>query len=204
MHDDKDKLFILLLFVVLSIQLIPFFFFPQSAKAADNTINIVQIGSYNTTEVSQDGQGHSASVKTGTDSDVDNTYIAITQSGTGAKNAYVDIRSGTNNGITVNQDGAGNHTAAIQNLSGSANNITIGQSGSGNHSMTIAATPGTTNSGNTINAEQSGSADKAFNLTLGGTNAATVNIQQTNPTTANTGAMSIQCNPCGAYSYTRQ
>lgn len=198
----RDHIFALILAVVTmaAIELVTF----KPARAADNTITIDQIGSYNTTQVAQDGIGHAVSIKTGQDSDVDNTYIAITQSGTGAKNAYVDIRSGTNNGITVNQDGTGNHTAAVQNLSGSANNITIGQTGSGNHSMTIAATLGTTNSGNTITTEQSGSADKTFNLTLGGTNAATVNVQQTNPTTANTGAMTIQCNPCGAYNYTRQ
>jgi hypothetical protein len=199
MHDHIVAL-ILAVVTVAAIELITF----KPAQAADNTITIDQIGSYNTTQVTQDGAGHVVSIKTGQDSNVDNTYIAITQQGTGVKNAYVDIRSGTNNGVIINQDGAGNHNTAIQNLSGSANNITIGQTGSGNHSMTIAATLGTTNSGNTITTEQSGSADKLFNLTLGGTNAATVNIQQTNPTTANTGAMNIQCNPCGAYSYTRQ
>lgn len=198
----RDHIIALILAIV-TVAAIELVAFNKSARAADNTITVDQIGSYNTVQVTQDGTGHSATVKMGIDSDVDNIYVAITQQGTGAKNALVDIRSGINNGVTINQDGAGNHNAAIQNLSGSANNITVGQSGSGNHSMTIVATLGTTNSGNTITAEQSGSADKTFNLTLGGTNAATVNIQQTNPTIVNTGSMLIQCNPCGAYSYTR-
>jgi hypothetical protein len=199
----RDHIIALILAIV-TVAAIELVAFNKSARAADSTITIDQIGSYNTTQVTQDGAGHAVNIKTGLDSDVDNTYIAITQHSTGAKNASVDIRSGINNGVTINQDGAGNHNAAIQNLAGNANNITVGQAGSGNHSMTITATLGTTNSGNTITTEQSGSADKTFNLTLGGTNAATVNVQQTNPTTANTGAMSIQCNPCGVYSYTRQ
>lgn len=171
--------------------------------AGDNTITIDQIGSNNTIEVTQDGYGHSASIKMGADSDVDDTYIAITQQGTGPKNAYVDIRSGINNSITVNQDGAGNHTAAIQNLNGSANGITINQSGNSSHSLTITGQTGTTNSGNTIDATQSGNGSKQFDLTLGGTNGANVTIQQTG-NTPNIGNMLIQCNPCGAYSYIRQ
>lgn len=178
-------------------------FISTIACAGDNTINIDQVGSNNTTEVTQDGYGHLVNINTGIDSDVDNTYIAITQQGTGAKNAQIDIRSGINNTIIVNQDGAGNHTAAIQNLSGSANGITVNQTGNSSHSLTIAGQTGTTNSGNTIDATQSGSGSKQFDLTLGGTNGANVTIQQTG-NTPNIGNMLIQCNPCGAYSYIRQ
>ena len=123
-----------------------------------------------------------------------------------ARAAKVEIPSGINNGITLNQDGAGNHYAGIQNLSGTANNITVGQSGAGNHTMAISGATGTTNNGNTITAEQSGGAgaDKSFQLNLNGTAGATVNIQQTNPTTPNTGSMTIQCVTCGTYNYTRQ
>ena len=175
-----------------------------SVYASDNVVTVDQVGSYNTTQITQDGTDNRVSIKTGHDSDVDNTYIAITQQGLGAKTAYVDIRSGTNNGITMFQDGAGNHTAAIQNLSGSANNITVSQTGAGSHSLTVTGQTGTTNSGNTIDATQSGSGNKSFDLTLGGTSGANVTIQQTNPTQSNSGSMTIQCMTCGSYSYIRQ
>ena len=102
------------------------------------------------------------------------------------------------------QDGSGNHTASIQNLNGAANNINFSQTGAGNHSMIVTGAPGTTNSGDTINSTQSGSADKLFQLNLNGTTGATINVLQTNPTTPNSGSMSIQCTTCGTYNYTRQ
>ena len=175
-----------------------------SQSRADNMIAIDQIGSYNTVVINQDGTTQSATVSLGKTSAVDNTYVAITQQGTGNKTATVDMPSGYNNSVVMFQDGAGNHTAAIQNLNGAANNINFSQTGAGNHSLTVVGATGATNSGDTINAIQSGSGDKAFQLNLNGTMGATVNVQQTNPTQSNTGAMSIQCNPCGAYTYTRQ
>ena len=175
-----------------------------SYSRADNLIAIDQIGSYNTVVVTQDGTTQSATVNLGKTSAVDNTYVNITQQGTGNKTAVVDIPSGYNNSVVMFQDGAGNHTAAIQNLNGSANNINFSQTGAGNHSLTVVGATGLTNSGDTITATQSGIGDKSFQLNLNGTAGATVNIQQTNTTQSNTGAMTIQCNPCGAYSYTRQ
>jgi hypothetical protein len=177
--------------------------FPFAVYASDSTITVEQVGSSNTFEITQDGAGHNTNINLGIDSDVDSSYIVIVQQGTGPKTAQVDIRSGINNTVTLNQDGAGNHHAAIQNLSGSANGITINQSGNGSHSLTIAGQTGTTNNANTITATQSGDGAKQFDLTLGGTNAANVTLQQTG-STPNIGNMLIQCNPCGAYSYTRQ
>ena len=177
-----------------------------SHTRADNLITIDQIGSYNTVVVTQDGTTQSATISLGKTSAVDNTYVSITQQGTGAKTAGVDMPSGYNNSVVMFQDGAGAHTAAIQNLNGAANNMNFSQTGAGNHSVTVTGSVGSTNSGNTINTEQSGGvgADKSFSLNLNGTNAATVNIQQTNPTTPNTGSMSIQCITCGTYNYLRQ
>jgi hypothetical protein len=173
---------------------------------ADNQISIDQIGSYNTVVVAQDGTTQLATVSLGKSSAVDNTYINITQQGTGNKTAAVDIPSGINNSVVMFQDGAGNHTAGIQNLNGTANNINIGQTGAGNHTMNITGATGATNSGNTSGAEQSGGigADKSFQLNLNGTTGATVNVQQTNPTTPNSGSMTIQCITCGTYNYIRQ
>jgi len=181
--------------------------FATTAWAADNTITIDQIGSNNTYTVSQDGTGHTASVTTGRVSDVDYLTLAITQGGTGAKTATVEVKSGINNGITISQDGAGNHTASIQNLSGNANNISISQSGAGSHEFNVINTAGSTNNNNTINATQSGGvgADKWFNVWLNGANGATVNVTQTSGT-ANQASMSISCaaGTCGTWSYTRQ
>lgn len=203
MNNDNNKFFIIALIAVVLIQVLPFIFWPKTARA-DNLITVDQIGSYNTVVVTQDGTTQSATVNLGKTSAVDNTYIAITQQGTGNKTAAVDMPSGYNNSVVMFQDGAGNHTAAIQNLNGSANNINFSQTGAGNHSLTVVGATGSTNSGDTITATQSGIGDKSFQLNLNGTAGATVNIQQTNPTQSNTGAMTIQCNPCGAYSYTRQ
>jgi len=181
--------------------------FATTAWAADNTISIDQIGSNNTYTVSQDGSGHTASVTTGRVSDVDYLTLSITQGGTGAKTAMVEVKSGINNGITISQDGAGNHTASIQNLSGNANNISISQSGAGSHEFNVINTAGSTNNNNTINATQSGGvgADKWFNVWLNGANGATVNVTQTS-STANQASMSISCaaGTCGTWSYSRQ
>jgi hypothetical protein len=174
---------------------------------ADNQILIDQIGSYNTVVVTQDGTTQAISkISLGKDSAVDNTYIAITQQGTGNKTASVEIPSGYNNSVIMFQDGNGNQYSSIRNLNGAANNINFSQTGAGNHSMVVTGATGSTNSGNTITTEQSGGvgADKSFQLNLNGTNGATVNVQQTNPTTPNSGSMTIQCITCGTYNYTRQ
>ena len=177
-----------------------------NAWAADNAINVDQVGDNNTIAITQDGSGHSATVTLGNTSAADNTTINITQQGTGAKTTTIEIPSGINNGVVLFQDGAGNHTASIQNLNGTANNIGISQIGAGTHSMTITGGAGTINSNNTIDVTQSGGtgADKTFNLGLNGATAAGVTVQQTNPTQADQGGMNIQCNPCGSgWSYIR-
>lgn len=208
-------IFILALIIVLS--------HCSKTHAQPSSVYIDQVGSSNEIVVNQDGTGHLAAVSigttlptntadlttgygigtfTGTASDYN--YVGIRQQGPGYKTATVEIPNGNYNFVTVFQDGTGNHTSAIQNLTGNNNNIGIVQTGSGNHSLTVSATSNTTNSNNTISATQSGAGDKSFALTLDGTNGATVTVQQTNPTQANTGSMTIQCTTCGSYSYIRQ
>jgi hypothetical protein len=203
--DEGNIKFVGAMTILVIVWLLLYFLSVPTAHA-DNQISIDQIGSYNTVIVTQDGTTQNATVSLGKTSAVDNTYVNITQQGTGAKTAGVDMPSGYNNSVVMFQDGAGNHNAAIQNLNGAANNINFSQTGAGNHSMTITGAQGTTNSGNTIDATQSGgvSADKTFQLNLNGTNGATVNVLQTNPTQSNTGSMTIQCSTCGTYNYTRQ
>lgn len=201
--DEGNIKFVAALAIGIIVYLLSYFLFVPSVRA-DNQISIDQIGSYNTVVVTQDGTTQSATVSLGKTSAVDNTYVSITQQGTGSKTAGVEIPSGYNNSVVMFQDGAGNHTAAIQNLNGAANNISFSQTGAGNHSMTVTGGAGTTNSGDTINSTQSGSGDKSFQLNLLGTNGATVNVQQTNPTQSNSGSISIQCITCGTYNYIRQ
>jgi hypothetical protein len=176
------------------------------AWAADTSITIDQIGDNNTVTIVQDSSGHNTTVNLGRVSSVDNTNINITQQGTGAKTATIDIPAGINNGVVLFQDGAGNHTANIQNLLGSGNNIGINQTGAGNHTFNLTNPWNATNNANTIDVTQSGvtGADKTFNLWLNGATGAGVTVQQTNPTQANQGGMTIQCNPCGSgWSYIR-
>ena len=175
------------------------------AFAADNTITVDQVGSYNTTTITQDGNGHVATVNTGQATDVDNTTLTILQQGTGTKTATVSIPSGINNSVNIQQDGAGNHVASIQNLNGSGNGISVTQLGAGKHEFNVIAGTGTTNNGNTITGNQSGGvgADKWFNVNLNGATGATVNVVQDNATTADQASMNIQClsGTCGTFSY---
>jgi len=180
------------------------FFFCITAYAGDNTINIDQIGDNNTIAIIQDGTDHTATVELGKTTAVSGNTVTIEQRDA-AKTAVVEIKTGINNGVNILQQGAGNHVAAIQNFIGSGNNISIDQNGAGNHTFTVSNTSSATNNGNTVTATQSGGsgADKTFNLLLNGAIGATATITQTNPTQANQGSMTIQCNPCGGYSYTR-
>ena len=173
---------------------------------SSNLIYVDQIGNNNTVVITQEGTAQTAKITMGKDSPVDNTYVSITQQGTGTKVGTVDMPAGYNNSVVMFQDGAGNHTAAIQNLTGAANNMNFSQTGAGTHTMVVTGGVGTTNSGDTINSTQSGGAgaDKTFQLNLNGTNGATVNVQQTNPTASNSGSMTIQCITCGTYNYIRQ
>jgi hypothetical protein len=177
-----------------------------SVYATDN-IYIDQVGDNNTFTITQQDGPHYASVIVGKTSASDNNNITIEQKDTGTKNASVELTSGINNTIGILQQGIGNHTASILNLSGSSNGISINQSGAGSHSFALQGGTGTTNSGNTISATQSGGigAEKSFSLTLNGTSGATVDVTQTS-NTSNTGSMTIQClsGSCGSYSYIRQ
>ena len=181
---------------------------PYISIAADNYIMIDQIGNNNTITISQNSSGHSATVTLGKSSSVDNSIIMLDQKDYSTKSVAVEIKSGYNNGVDILQQGIGNHTANIVNLNGAANNFTINQSGLGNHSFTVTAISGTTNDSNTVTAVQTGNfgANKVFNLNLNGATGASVNIQQTNHLSIDSGSLTIQCLPgsCGSYSYIRQ
>lgn len=173
--------------------------------AADNLIDIEQIGSGNTITIVQDGSGNTATVKAGANSDVNYSVFSIVQQGA-SKSASIEIKAGINNTFNIQQDGTGNHSAAIQNMIGSGNGVSITQQGAGNHIFNITNPNSATNNGNTVTATQAGGqgADKRFDLTFNGATGAGVTINQTNLTTPDQAGMNIQCNPCGSgWSYTK-
>lgn len=177
-------------------------FYTGVVFASNSLVDIEQVGNNNIVTISQQGPGHSTVVRLGETSDVDNATVDITQQGTGAKSATVELKSGVNHSVTIFQDGLGSHSTSILNLTGTTNSFNITQTGADSHSFTVTGDTGTTNSGNTVTATQSGAGIKQFDLVLQGTSGATVTVEQT-ANTANTGSMAIQCNPCGAYNYTR-
>lgn len=173
----------------------------SSVSAQNNYIYIDQIGNNNQITVTQDGTGHVAAVAIGatlptTANDLKTGYGIGTTPYNGAGTSEY-------NAVTILQQGVGSHITTVELPRATSNLITVDQSGAGNHTFGISSTANTNNINNTISATQSGTGEKSFALTLDGTNGATVTVQQTNPTQANTGAMTIQCTTCGSYSYIR-
>lgn len=173
----------------------------SKTQAQSNYVYIDQVGSNNQISITQDGTGHVSAVAIGATLPT-NTNDLKTGYGIGTT-PYTGIGISEFNNVTISQQGVGSHTTTIELPRASSNLIMVDQSGAGNHTFAVSSTANTNNINNTITATQSGSADKSFALTLDGTNGATVTVQQTNPTQANTGAMTIQCTTCGAYSYIR-
>ena len=172
------------------------------AQAQSNYIYIDQIGNNNQIKVEQDGTGHLVGIALGAylpanDNDLKTGYNIGT-------NPYLGSGVSEYNDIRVKQQGPGMQTTKIELPNASSNLIIVDQSGSANHTFNITSGANTTNINNNISATQSGSAAKDFTLNMNGSNGATVTIQQTNPTQANSGSMTIQCTTCGAYSYIRQ
>jgi len=169
---------------------------------AQSYVYVDQVGDSNQISIAQDGTGHVAAVAIGAYLPA-NANDLKTGYGIGTT-PYNGAGISEYNAVTISQQGPGTHVTTIELPVASNNIIGVDQSGTGNHTFGIRSTANTTNVNNTVSATQSGSADKSFALTLDGTNGATVTVQQTNPTQANTGAMTIQCVTCGAYSYIRQ
>jgi len=179
---------------------------PLSSFAQDNPdIYIEQIGNNNQISITQEYSGNTAEITLGKSNESDNNSLTIVQQSIGQQIAQIDIPSGINNSVSINQQGTGNMVATVQGLNGSANAIMINQSGSSNNTFNLIATAGTVNNADVISVTQSGSAgaDKSFTLNLNGSSGATVTVEQTNPYTANSGSMTIQCTVCGTYSYIR-
>jgi hypothetical protein len=170
--------------------------------AQPSYVYIDQVGSSNQIKVEQDGGGHVAAVAVGAYLPANNNDLKTGY--TIGANPYLGVGTSEFNNISIKQAGPGVQTTKIELPNASGNLVTVDQSGSASHTFNIVSGINTTNVNNTILATQSGSAQKDFTLNMNGSNGATVTVQQTNPTQANTGSMTIQCTTCGAYSYIRQ
>ena len=169
-----------------------------SARAADNMIDVDQIGDNSIVTITQDGAGHSATVKLGNMSMVDAATMSVVQQGLGLKTANTEIKSGFNNVMSLTQDGAGNHTANLITL-GSYNTTNASQTGNANHQLDVKLT-GNWNSA-TVN--QSGNTANMANIDL--TNAggpATINLTQTGGQTFS--LIQVCSNPMGCSTTVRQ
>ena len=137
--------------------------------------------------------------------------IVIYQEDSDQKRAAI-ITNGDSNDYLVVQQGIGNHTALIgptpSNTSTNSNNIlSILQQGAGNHTASILFSNPISNSNNDASIVQKGGvgADKQFTLQLQGSGIE-AKVLQDNPTTPDSGSMSIQClsPPCTGYRYTKR
>lgn len=171
------------------------------SQAQPSYVYIDQVGNNNTFKVEQDGTGHIVGVAVGAHLPANNNDLKTGY--TIGNNPYLGSGTSEFNNISIKQTGPGMQTTKIELPNASYNLITVDQSGSANHTFNIVSGANTTNINNTISATQSGSAQKDFTLNMNGSNGAQVTVQQTNPTQANTGSMTIQCTTCGAYSYIR-
>ena len=141
-----------------------------------------------------------------------NNNIVVYQEDSDQKRAAV-ITNGDSNDYSVIQQGNGNHTAMIgtsgtTNTSTNSNNIlSILQQGAGNHTASILFGNPITNNNNDASIVQKGGvgADKQFTLQLQGSGIE-AKVLQDNPTTSDSGTMSIQClaPPCTGYRYTKR
>lgn len=148
----------------------------------------------------------------------DGNSIYVNQYGTGDPEAIL-LDKGNNNNFEIIQQGQGHHAAFIgvppsgmmgnsfvtsNSVGSDNNNFTIYQAGSGNHTAAINLDSTVSNDYNNAIISQTGAADKSFTLNLSGSNIG-VTVTQDNPTTADSGSMSIQCytGSCTGYSYTK-
>jgi len=171
-------------------------------RAQPSYVYVDQVGNNNTIKIEQDGSSHLVGVALGAYLPTNNNDLKTGY--TIGTNTYLGQGVSEFNNINVKQAGPGMQTTKIELPNASYNLINVDQSGSANHTFNITSGANTINVNNTISATQSGSAQKDFTLNMNGSNGATVTVQQTNPTQTNTGSMTIQCTPCGAYSYIRQ
>jgi hypothetical protein len=139
----------------------------------------------------------------------DNNSITVLQQDSDRQRALI-LNKGDGNVLAITQQGTGQHTASITSLTTANNNnniLSIEQVGTGNHMASILLNNNTGASNNTVGITQAGGtgANKQFTLELKGSQIG-VSVIQDNPTTPDSGTMSIQCltPPCSGYSYSKR
>ena len=186
--------------------LILLFFCSISFAQISPNVYIDQIGDNNNITITQSDAQHVTSIIMGKVNNANNNSINVTQQDTGIKTTNITLNAGIYNNLTISQQGIGNHVSSVMNLNGSNNGITINQSGTGSHTFNVDNWTGSTNTGNNINATQSGGvgANKWFQVNLNGAIGSTVNVQQTG-SSPDSASMLINCNfGCGGvWNYTK-
>ena len=152
---------------------------------------------------------------------VGNDNSVLVEQTTSGNGEAIILNQGSVNNLNILQEGSGDHTAFIgtppigKNSDGTYitnsnaqnnnnNSFTILQTGNGNHTAAINLDSTTSNNNNTASITQSGDANKSFVLNLSGSYIGATVVQD-NPTTPDSGSMSITClsPPCNGYSYTK-
>lgn len=175
--------------------LILFLIFTTTAFA-ENIVYIDQIGSNNTTTVTQLGSTDKTAIILNKGNA---NVISITQEDVGNQQAFI--------GTPPTQPPTDQNNQSYvypKNNNNNNNTLSIIQIGSGAHIASINLDPSLPTSNNTATIIQGGAANKSFNLSLSG-NSISANIIQDNATVPDAATMSIQCltPPCSGYSYTK-
>jgi len=200
-------------------------------SAQAGSVYIDQVGNGNDLYISQYGMGDHRSIML---NEGNNNDLSIIQQDSGDHTAFIGtpplgIANGSyvttpgqgnhGNDFTIYQKDSGDHTAFIGTpplgiANGSyvttpgqgnhGNDFTIYQKDSGDHTAAINLDHSVVNSNNSAVIDQEGAAIKQFTLNLSGSNIG-VTVIQDNPTTADSGSMSIQCytGTCQGYTYTK-
>jgi len=161
-------------------------------SAQAGSVYIDQVGNGNDLYISQYGMGDHRSIML---NEGNNNDLSIIQQDSGDHTAFIGTPPlGIANGSYVTTPGQGNH----------GNDFTIYQKDSGDHTAAINLDHSVVNSNNSAVIDQEGAAIKQFTLNLSGSNIG-VTVIQDNPTTADSGSMSIQCytGTCQGYTYTK-
>ena len=139
----------------------------------------------------------------------DNNNISVIQQDS-ERNRVAIVNQGDGNILAITQQGPGKHTASITTSTTANNNnniLSIDQVGAGNHMASILLNNSTGTNNNSVGITQAGGigANKQFTLELKGSQIG-VSVVQDNPTTPDSGTMSIQCltPPCSGYSYSKR
>ena len=135
---------------------------------SSNTTNVTQLGTRNYTEYRVTGSNNTATITQTSNNSTNyieatingsNNSTTINQSGTAGSRGVLATVANNSNTINVQQQNTGSHYAEI-NLSGGNKTVNVNQSGSGNHMARIELSGGTTS----ITTTQTGSTQQHYSI----------------------------------------